>query len=242
MMRQTVSEIFLDHKQKQVVYEIEQKKFVSKYGMEKLQDYAKNPPQGFWDNVGFVKWEDMKGDAGKIDANCLDNLAMEVGVHDKAQLGRVLQYLREGAKIGVNEECRVASKSTNAASALEKGEEVTDALVDWLENKVVIGPYDRNEVPFNMCKISGLMCRMKPNGKARIIVNMSKGKPNSVNEGIRKEDYPTSMSSTRAWLRIMWRCGRNCRFCKLDWCSAYKGASKYYVIIFFGGGSIVDPL
>ena len=56
----------------------------------------------------------------------------------------------------------------------------------------------------------------------RIIVNLSKGNPYSVNEGIRKEEFPTAMSSTTAWIRILWRCGRNCKFAKCDWASAYK--------------------
>ena len=33
----------------------------------------------------------------------------------------------------MREEYRVASKSTNAPSALDHGEEVTDALLDWIE-------------------------------------------------------------------------------------------------------------
>ena len=105
---------------------------------------------------------------------------------------------------------------------MECGEQVTDALLDWLEEGFVIGPYDPEEVPFDKQKISRLMCRLKPNGKARIIINLSKGYPVSVNEGINKDDFPTAMSSTTAWIRILWRCGRNSRFAKNDWASAYK--------------------
>merc|ERR1711954_323882 len=105
---------------------------------------------------------------------------------------------------------------------MEHGEEVTDALLEWLEDGYIIGPFKKEEIPFDKVKVSGLMCRLKPNGKARIIVNLSKGKPTSVNEGIDKLEFPTAMSSTKAWIRIMWRCGRNCRFSKADWSSAYK--------------------
>ena len=43
-----------------------------------------------------------------------------------------------------------------------------------------------------------------------------------MNEGIDKLEFPTAMSSTTAWIRIIWRCGRHCRFTKCDWASAYK--------------------
>ena len=66
------------------------------------------------------------------------------------------------------------------------------------------------------------MCKMKPNGKARIILNLSRGKPVSVNEGIDKMEFPAVMSSTTAWIRIMIRCGKGCRFAKCDWQAAYK--------------------
>lgn len=66
------------------------------------------------------------------------------------------------------------------------------------------------------------MCKIKPNGKARIIINLSKGSPVSVNEFINNKEFPTPMSSTTAWIRIMLRCGRNCRFTKTDWSAAYK--------------------
>ena len=126
-----------------------------------------------------------------------------------------------GARIGVHEGFRVSSSSTNAISALEHEEEVTDALIEWLNEGYDIGPFDPGDIPFKNMRTSGLMCKMKPNGKARIILNLSKGRPVSVNEGIDKSQFPTSMSSTTAWIRIMIRCGMNCRFMKTDWSGKY---------------------
>ena len=91
-----------------------------------------------------------------------------------------------------------------------------------MKDGFVIGPFKEKEVPFNVTKVSGIMWRMKPNGKARIIINLSKGHPMSVNEGIDKMDFPTAMSSTKAWVRILLRCGPNSIFAKCDWSSAYK--------------------
>ena len=134
----------------------------------------------------------------------------------------VTRDLKEGVRLGVKEEFKVSSVSNNAASSMEYGEQVTDALVGWLHEGFAIGPFDTEEVPFEKTRISGVMCKIKPTGSARVIINMSKGKPFSVNEGIDKTDFPTAMSSTRAWIRIMIRCGRNCKFMKSDWISAYK--------------------
>ena len=131
-------------------------------------------------------------------------------------LEKVCTDLKEGARLGVSEDCRVPTTITNAPSALDHGEEVTDALIYWQNEKYAIGPFDENK------KNSGLMCKMKPNGKAWIFVNLSKEKPVSVNKGIDKKKFPTAIFSTTAWIRIMLRCGKNCRFSECDWAVAYN--------------------
>ena len=215
-------ELFVEQASKPSPDPIPAKEFKSKHGMQKLEDYSLKPDDSFWSKMVKVSWEDVKQVKRGIDADKLEQLARQVNYPDQAVMTRVLTYLREGARLGVTRECQVSSTSSNAPSSLEHGEEVTDALVEWLENKFAIGPFELDEIPFPKSKISGLMCKMKPNGKARIIVNMSKGKPVSVNEGINKDDFPAAMSSTRAWIRILWRCGKNTRFTKCDWAAAYK--------------------
>jgi hypothetical protein len=44
----------------------------------------------------------------------------------------------------------------------------------------------------------------------------------SVNEGINKEEFPATMSSTSAWLKVLHKAGRDCWMCKTDWSDAYK--------------------
>jgi hypothetical protein len=66
------------------------------------------------------------------------------------------------------------------------------------------------------------MCRAKPNGSARIILNMSAPAGCSVNEGIDKDRFPATMSSTAKWLAVLNNCGRNCHIMKVDWSDAYK--------------------
>ena len=169
-----------------------------------------------------VTWDDMKQRKSDIDPIKLRTLARKHKYPNDAILDRILTDLREGARIGVKDKFRVGSISTNAPSAINHGEEVTDALLDWIDEGYVIGPFNKDEVPFETVKVSGMMCRLKPNGKARIIINLSKGNPVSVNEGINKLNFPTAMSSTKAWVRIMMRCGKNWCFAKCDWSRAYK--------------------
>ena len=197
--------------------EVRKKKFMSKYEHLKLEDYSVDPGEGFWSQVGHVSWEEMKDKGCKIDVRKLEEYAVRTGYPYESILEKVVEDLSKGAKIGVAEACRVSSRSTNAPSALEHGQEVTEALFDWLGDEFAIGPYDEENIPFEIMKLSGLMCRLKPNGKARIIVNLSKGRPCSVNEGIDKLEFPTGMSSIAAWIRIMLRCDRDCIFTKCDW-------------------------
>lgn len=201
---------------------IKMKVFKPKHGAQRLEDYSKMPPPDFWDFVTQTTWEEVREVKATIDGGKLVAWAEELGYPNKAALEKVRVDLTYGARLGVAEEYRKASTSTNAASALDHGEEVTDALLDWLKEGYCIGPFEPDDVPFDEVKISGLMCKMKPNGKARIIVNFSKGKPVSVNDGIDKKKFPTAMSSTTAWIRILLRSGKNSRFCKCDWGAAYK--------------------
>ena len=40
--------------------------------------------------------------------------------------------------------------------------------------------------------MNGLMTKAKPNGNVRVILNLSKGIPSCLNEGIDKADFPTN--------------------------------------------------
>jgi hypothetical protein len=70
--------------------------------------------------------------------------------------------------------------------------------------------------------VNGILTRTKPNGSVRIILNLSAPKGFSVNDGINKEDFPASMSSTEAWLAVLNKLGRDCNIMKVDFADAYK--------------------
>jgi hypothetical protein len=133
----------------------------------------------------------------------------------------ICQDLTNGADIGCKGNFRQSSTSTNAPSAYEFGPEVTDAIAEWVSQGFAAGPFDTADRPTN-AKVSGIMCRQKPNGSARVILNFSSPAGSCVNEGINADDFPTSMSSTARWLEVLDTAGRGAKILKMDWAAAYK--------------------
>ena len=86
-------------------------------------------------------------------------------------------------------------------------------------------------MPWDDFTTNSITVKLKPNGKARICINMSvpykkvpdpAGSPSSVNSGIDSNQFPTQMSSTHSFCTFLTRCRTPSMFCKLDWNSAYK--------------------
>jgi len=149
------------------------------------------------------------------------SLALGVGCADWDRLHSVLHDLEFGCDIGCRGNARNASRSGNAPSAFKFGEQISDAVADWLDAGFAAGPFTAEQVPPD-AKVSGIMCREKPNGSARIILNLSAPVGRSVNDGIDNKDFPTSMASTAKWVAILNKAGRGCKFFKADWSVAYK--------------------
>ena len=61
-------------------------------------------------------------------------MAIEYDYPYKELLGKIINNIKYGANIGVAQECRVASDSTNAPSALEYGDRVSDSLCKMLQD------------------------------------------------------------------------------------------------------------
>ena len=200
-----------------------QKVFSPKYKLPVLKDYRRDAPQSFWDSFPVnLSWPGTS----LVNADRLQAMASQVPQLNKGILASVLQDLRQGAKIGCTGKFREPSKASNAPSAFEDGEKVTDAICDWVKKGFAFGPVKFEDVPAN-AKYSGIMTRAKPNGSVRIILNLSSPAGRCVNEGINPEDFPASMSSTNKWLTALNRAGRNCLICKCDWSDAYKHLSVH---------------
>ncbi len=185
--------------------------------MPDLGDYRKAPGADFWDK--FPR-NTVKHKKSLIDWVQLQNLALGAGLPD-SMVEPVVRDLKFGAEIGCTGVYRQASTSSNAASAFQYGRQVTDAVASWVKKGFVYGPVDEVDIPEN-AKINGIMVRPKPDGSARVILNLSAPSGRSVNEGIDAALYPAKMSSTRKWLEVLDLAGRGCVIMKIDWSDAYK--------------------
>ena len=85
----------------------------------------------------------------------------------------------------------------------------------------MIGPMTKEEIPFSTdlgVKVNGIMANLRENGDVRVILNLSRGSPFCVNEGMSNEErFEVAMSNTTMWLRSLYKAGRSSFFCKLDW-------------------------
>ena len=198
--------------------EAEKKIFKPKDGLLRLCDYKSKPGVEFWRTFPVNRVLDKPA---LINGEKLYRLACSVGIKNMERLEMVCKDLREGADIGCRGSSRAASRSSNAPSAFEHPEHVTDAIATWVVKEFVYGPVEECEVPTD-AKVNGIMCREKPDGSVRIILNMSSPTGNCVNEGIDNSQFPAEMSSTRKWLAVLGKAGRQCQIMKLDWSDAYK--------------------
>ena len=156
-----------------------------------------------------------------VDPKELKILAVDCGLDGNRWFTEIMQDLTEGANIGCKHPFRQPSVSTNAPSSYEFGPHVSDAIADWLKKGFAYGPVSLDEAPPGV-KINGIMCKQKPNGSVRIILNLSSPLGASVNEGIDEKEFPATMSSTTKWIRVLNRAGRGCLMAKVDWSDAYK--------------------
>ena len=192
--------------------------FKPKFNLPVLQRYDIPAGKDYW-----CHWPKNFNQNQKqpINVELFKKMAIDAGFHDLELLEMIYSDLKYGAKLGCKGRFREPTKSSNAPSSFEYGERVSDSICEWIKAGYAAGPYELDEIPDD-AKISGLMVKLKPNGKARLILNLSAPKGSSVNEGIDKKEYPAKMTSTMKFVRVLNKCGRNCKFVKLDWSAAYK--------------------
>ena len=142
-----------------------------------------------------------------------------------------MDNLLNGANIGCEGDGRLPTKKPNSELATVYGERVADALQSWIKEGICFGPLCPEEMPWKEYTVNPITVKLKPNGKARICINMSApylkesdppGTPASVNSGIDIDKYPATMSSTKTFLESLMRTGCPAEFAKVDWTNAYK--------------------
>ena len=156
-----------------------------------------------------------------VSAVKLISLALAVGGMDMEMVRLVCRDLEHGADIGCRGVGREPAVSGNAASCQLFPGQITDAIGSWLDKGFAAGPFTAAELPVG-AKVNGIMCRPKPSGAVRVILNMSAPAGKSVNDGIDSGEFPAVMSSTAKWLAVLNKAGRGCLMTKVDWADAYK--------------------
>ena len=201
-----------------------------------LKSYKGTFPKEFWRN--FTRREIKDKPESWISGARLREMAEEVGFDNKPEVESVAEILEGGADLGCIGSSRLASVMRNSPTAFQYGPRLVDSLEDWLKDDLAAGPFTKEELVniFGAVgfKVNPMAVRLKPNGKARIIIDMSSPHhdedtidlagtiPTSVNAGINKDDYPASMASTKDVIEAFVKHGANCVFCKADWTAAYK--------------------
>ena len=149
------------------------KEFKPKMGLPKLSSYKGNAPVGYWKSWPKRTFEQMLPTKSWVSSTKLKELALNYSYSDWDRLERVCHRLENGADIGCTGRARLPTVCTNASSALEYGDRVADGLAEMIEKGLIVGPLDEEEIPWKDITVSAIMVRLKPNGKARIIVNLS---------------------------------------------------------------------
>jgi hypothetical protein len=206
-----------------------------------LDKYKDKLPAAYWSKWTKRSYSSLTPVRSWIDPEQLEKVAEELQYKDKQRrLGKVLSSLREGADIGCRGLARLPTSVRNSASAYEYGERVTDALQDWVKDGLAFGPMLPEEMPWSDYTVNPITVKIKPNGSARICINMSApyakdsdvpGLPASVNSGIDSDLFPATMSSTRKFCMSLARAGCPAEMIKVDWqqgmeISFHKSLSK----------------
>jgi hypothetical protein len=194
------------------------KRFRAKLSLPTIVDYKKPAGDQFWER--FPNNHIMPGKS-LVSPYKLEALARCYGVYDWVLLDTVCRDLSTGANIGCTGAFREASCSSNAPSAFQYPAEITEAIATWVQKGFAAGPFEPKDRPVGV-KVNGIMCRPKPNGSARVILNLSAPSGASVNDGIDSKQFPATMSSTARWIAILHKAGRRCLMLKMDWADAYK--------------------
>ena len=119
------------------------------------------------------------------------DIANRLGYKDRhGRLRRAIDRLQRGTSIGCEGEGRLPTSKPNSDSAGEYGVRVADSLQSWIVKGLCFGPLLPHEMPWDVYTVNPITVKLKPNGKARVCINMSApykkdldppGTPSSVN-------------------------------------------------------------
>ena len=150
----------------------------------------------------------------------IDNFEFLLRGHpDQGVVNYVLTGLRTGFDIGYNGILNPISRGNNK-SARDNHVQVTQAILKEVTRGHTAGPFPFPPFPVN--HISPLGAAPKPDGTARLVLDLSQPRGISVNDGISKTEFPTEYTHFDRATEMVHRLGRGCLLSKIDIKHAYR--------------------
>ena len=111
-----------------------------------LANYPKGEDLGeeYWRKWSKREYEPERG--SMVDHVALDRVARRLAFKDQHKVQHITGMLRDGARLGVEEEGRWPSRGANSPTAYEFGERVADSLQTGVMEGYLCGPFSKEEV------------------------------------------------------------------------------------------------
>ena len=142
-----------------------QKVFVPKHGeIPLLLDYSGVAPEGWWQHWPRLTWGDGRLMKSPINPVKMVAWARRTNHPDMGTVLEIARDIRHGCDLGTRGEFLCPSTSSNAPSATEYGDRVTDSIVDGIKKGIIMGPMDKEEIPFESVKVNGMLVALTSSG------------------------------------------------------------------------------
>ena len=141
---------------------------------------------------------------------------------DKNYSGYLLKGIKEGFWIGFDRGVKLASARKNMLSAVEHPEVVNQYLLKERKRGVLLGPFQRKDMPEVVISRFGVIPKGDQPGKWRLIVDLSHPEQQSANDGINSEWCSLTYVRVEAVVGRLLQLGMGAKMAKIDIKSAYR--------------------
>ena len=130
-----------------------------------LDDYRGRFSDEHWGKWPSYRPNDWTPDSW-VSGDKLVSEARQVKLDDMTNVFRAAEIVA-GAETGVRGAGRLPTCGRNQESAYTHGKLLSDALGAWVKAGLMAGPYEREELPWALVKVSPMSIQLKPNGAGR---------------------------------------------------------------------------
>ena len=128
------------------------------------------------DDAYWAVWEKniyIREKGSLIDHKKVEDIAERLEIPERANFREISSMLEDGANLGIEGEGTWPSEGPNNDSVYEYGSREADSLQTALKDGIMYGPMGREELPWPDFICSPITVRLKHNGRARIIMDLS---------------------------------------------------------------------